>query len=66
MVLLFAPLLVKYSQVGSQIEQRPLDPYVIGTSDGPSSKSLVLFELSKMPLDDPPAFGKSFLSLNGF
>ena len=64
MVLWLTPSLVKNSQVDGQVEQRPLGPHVIGPPDCPASKSVVLFEVSKMPLDNPPAFGKSLLSLN--
>src|ERR1051326_6069134 len=66
MALLLAPTLVKCAQVYAQIDERPLGSHVIGSSHGPSPKSVVLFDLPKMPLNDPSTPGKSFLSLKGF
>ena len=66
MALLFAPTLVKCAEVYAQVDQRPLGSHVVGSSDGPSPKSIVLFNLPKMPLDDPSSFGKGLLSFSGF
>ena len=66
MVLWFAPTLVKCAHVYAQVDERPLSSHVVGSSDGPSPKSIVLFDMRKMPLDDSSSLGKSFLSLNGF
>src|SRR5690349_11084236 len=58
-----APVSVKHSQVADQVQQRPLSSYIVSAPNRPSSKSLVLFDLSKMSLDDLASFCQLLLRL---